>query len=469
MTRTLTQATTALLGETVTVQGWVHRIRDHKKVLFIDLRDRSGVLQIVTGPWSAESYAVLQAVGTEAVVSVTGTVAARPESLINPDLATGTVELQATSAEVLAPSKTPPFALTDDTREIEEEIRLKYRYLDQRSERMQRNMRARAAVMQLLRSELDTQGFLEVETPLLGASTPEGARDFVVPTRNKGTYYALPQSPQQYKQLLMAGGVERYYQFAKCLRDEDSRGDRQPEFTQLDMELSFATQEEVIQLNEALLIKTVEQLYPEKKIQTVPFPRLTYAEAMSAYGTDCPDLREDPSNPNILAFCWVLDFPFFEQTDDGSGWTFTHNPFSQPKAEHAEWHARGERVGEILTTQYDVVCNGYEIGGGSLRNHSGESLTQTFRIMGYADDRIATNFGHMIQAMEYGTPPHGGIAWGFDRLMMVLQNEPNIREVIAFPKNGEGRDPLMSAPGFISEAQSSELGLPVTRHGSAAQ
>jgi aspartyl-tRNA synthetase len=459
--RTLTAETVHHIGEDVTVYGWVHTKRDHSKVLFIDLRDRSGLLQVVTGSWLPESYAVLQTVGNEDVIGVTGKVVARPEKLINPDIPSGTVELQAMAVTILNRSAVPPFEVNASTSTVDEELRLKYRYLDLRSERMHKNVVHRAAVLKLVRSFLDDKHFTEIETPLLTASTPEGARDYIVPTRlGKGTFYALPQSPQQYKQLLMVGGIEQYYQIARCLRDEDSRGDRQPEFTQLDMEMSFVEQEDVMQLNEELLIKLVSTLYPEKTIQEMPFPRISYTDAMKAYGTDRPDMRTDKTNPNILAFCWVVDFPFFEKADDGS-WTFTHNPFSKAKPEHEAWLMGKEHIEDILTTQYDICLNGYEIGGGSIRSHQAEALRTTFEIMGYGTERIDQHFGHMLTAFSYGAPPHGGIAWGFDRLMMLLENEPNIREVMAFPKTGEGRDPLMGAPGTVSPAQLKELHLEI--------
>jgi aspartyl-tRNA synthetase len=460
MKRIPVRETVEKVGESVTITGWIHRIRDHSKVLFIDLRDRSGLLQVVTGGWAGESYEVLKSAGIEDVVEITGTVAARPEKLINPDLATGTVELQASEARVISKSEVPPFAINEDTKDVEEELRLKYRYLDMRSTRMAENILHRGKIIQFIREWLWKQDFVEVETPLLTASTPEGARDFVVPTRRKGKFFALPQSPQQYKQLLMVGGVEKYFQIARCMRDEDSRGERQPEFTQLDLEMSFVEREDVIALNEKLLIDLVTTLYPEKRIQQVPFPRMSYAEVMEKYNSDKPDIREDKNDPNLLAFLWVVDFPFFEKTEEG-GWTFTHNPFSMPKPEHKEWLMKGENIGDILTTQYDVVLNGTEAGGGSIRNHEAAGLRQTFKIMGYSDEAIDKGFSHMLEAFSFGAPPHGGIAWGLDRFIMILQNEPSIREVIPFPKTGEGRDPLMSAPAEISPQQLKDLGLTV--------
>jgi aspartyl-tRNA synthetase len=284
-----------------------------------------------------------------------------------------------------------------------------------------------------------------------------------------GEFYALPQSPQQYKQLLMTGGIERYFQIAKCLRDEDTRGDRQPEFTQLDMEMSFVEREDVMQMNEELLISIVQTLYPNKKIQQIPFPRISYKEAMEKYGSDRPDIRENKEDPNLLAFCWVIDFPFFERTDKSDNpqakgeWTFTHNPFSRPVKEHMESLRNKENIGDIITSQYDIVLNGYEIGGGSVRNHEYEALQKVFEILGYEKESIEKDFGHMLNAFKLGTPPHGGIAWGLDRFVMLLQGEPNIREVIAFPKTGEGRDPMMQSPSPISEKQLKELHIKVEK------
>ena len=303
----------------------------------------------------------------------------------------------------------------------------------------------------------------------MSKSTPEGARDYLVPSRlYPGKFYALPQSPQQYKQLLMAAGMERYFQIARCFRDEDTRGDRQPEFTQLDLEMSFVNGEDVMSLIEAMWIELIQTIYPQKRIQQLPFPRISYKEAMEKYGTDRPDFREDKNDPNLLAFCWVVDFPFFEKTDlsassGRAGWTFTHNPFSSPRPEHVEWLMEKKNIGDILTTQYDIVLNGFEVGGGSIRNHRPEALKKVFEIMGFEDERIMTNFGHMLEALGSGAPPHGGIAPGIDRLVMILENEPNIREVMAFPKTGDGRDLMMDAPSEVSKEQLKELGLEIKK------
>jgi aspartyl-tRNA synthetase len=433
-------------------------------MIFLDIRDTSGMVQSIILPKS-EAIETGKILREEYVVEVSGIVRERPAQNKKEGVVNGDIELEVEHIVILNSSETPPFPIHEDTSIINESTRLEYRYLDLRNQRLAKNIKHRFAVQHFVRNYLAEKGFLEVETPLLSAPTPEGSRSFVVPSRiYRGNFYSLPQSPQQYKQLLMVGGVEKYFQFARCMRDEDTRGDRQPEFTQLDMEMAFVSQEDVMQLNESLLIETVKNLYPEKKIQQVPFPRMSYAEAMEKHGNDRPDIREDKNDPNLLAFLWVVDFPMFEKTGednvDGTGeWTFTHNPFSKPKDEHMELFMKKERIGDILTTQYDVTLNGFEIGGGSIRNHQPEALKTTFEIMGYDEKRIEENFGHMLKALSFGAPPHGGIAWGFDRLMMVLENEPNIREVIPFAKTGDGKDLMMHAPATISPTLKSELGL----------
>ena len=443
----------------VELYGWVHARRDHGKLVFIDLRDRSGLCQVVFGP---------EVVGApdlrlEYVVHVTGTVKARPERMVNEKIATGRYEVSASKLEILNTVSQIPFPVDTDGYDINEETRLAYRYVDLRRERLKNNLMLRGRVTKFIRDFLAERGFLEVETPDLTRSTPEGARDYLVPSRiAQGNFYALPQSPQQYKQLLMVGGIEKYFQIARCFRDEDTRGDRQPEFTQMDLEMSFVDQEDVMRVNEEMLIALVQAIAPEKKIQEIPFPRITYREAMERYGTDRPDIRNDKNDPNLLAFCWVVDFPFFEKSDDG-GWTFTHNPFSAPKPEFMDDLMAGKNVSDILTTQYDVALNGFEVGGGSIRNHQPEALKAVFRIMGFSDERVQANFGHMIEALGSGAPPHGGIAWGLDRFIMLLAGEPNIREVIAFPKTGDGRDPMMGSPAEGDRKQLDELGLEIKK------
>ena len=457
--RTLIKDIVNKKGEEVILKGWVDTRRDHGKLIFIDLRDRTGICQVVFLPSNADVYAKAKDLRGEWVIELKGKVNERPKGMINDKLITGTVEIEALGLEILNQAKTLPIAIDKDGMEIGEDSRLKYRYVDLRRQRLQKNIRKRHQVNQFIRSFMTENDFVEIDTPVLTKSTPEGARDYVVPSRlHRGTFYALPQSPQQYKQLLMVAGFERYFQLARCFRDEDTRGDRQPEFTQFDVEMSFVKREDVMKLNEKLLIEVITKLYPEKKIQEVPFPRISYKESMEKYGTDRPDLRKDKNDPNLLAFCWVIDFPFFEKTEDG-GWTFTHNPFSAPKPEFMDDLLNQHNIGDIITTQYDIALNGWEIGGGSIRNHQPEALEAVFSIMGFDKERIYKNFGHMLEAFSYGTPPHGGIAWGLDRLMMILENEPNIREVIAFPKTGDARDLMMDAPSEIEEKQLKELHL----------
>lgn len=451
----------------VTIAGWVDVRRDQGKLIFLDIRDMSGKVQGVILPGS-EAMETGKTLRSEWIVKIDGVVNKRPERNIKEGVVNGDIELEIKSIEVLNEAVTPVFDVTTDGKEIGEDVRLKYRYLDLRRPRLQTNLRNRHRVTKFIRDYLDKQNFIEVETPILTKSTPEGARDYIVPSRlEKGHFYALPQSPQQYKQLLMASGAERYFQVARCMRDEDTRGDRQPEFTQIDMEMSFIEQEDIMSLNEKLLIEIVQTMYPEKKIQEIPFPRISYKDAMEKYGNDRPDIRTDKEDPNLLAFCWVVDFPFFERTDksdnpDTAGeWTFTHNPFSAAIPEHREWLANKEKIGEIIAAQYDITLNGYEIGGGSIRNHDPEALKMVFEIIGHKPENIDRNFGHMLHALSSGTPPHGGIAWGFDRFLMLMQGEPNIREVIPFPKTGEGRDLMMDSPSSVSDAQLKELGIKI--------
>lgn len=467
--RTYIKDVSASVGQEVSVSGWIDVRRDQGKMVFLDLRDVSGKVQAVVLPNHEEALAVAQELRSEWVVEVRGLVNKRPEKNIKEGVVNGDVELEVLSIVVLNKAATPNFDISTDGYEVGEEVRLEHRYLDQRRGRIQRNVQIRHKVIKYIRDYFDANGFFEIETPLLTNPTPEGSRSYLVPSRIwQGNFYALPQSPQQYKQLLMAGGFEKYFQIAKCMRDEDTRGDRQPEFTQLDMEMSFVKRADVMKINEDLLIKLVTDLFPEKKIQTVPFPVLTYQEVMEKYGTDKPDLRNDKDDKNLLAFAWIVDFPAFEKTSadnvDGTGeWTFTHNPFTGVKDECKNNLLEKKNIGEIVSTQYDIALNGYEIGGGGIRLHDPEALRKVFEIMGYAPDRIEANFGHMLRALASGTPPHGGIAWGLDRLLMVLLNEPNIREVIAFPKTGEGKDLLMQAPSSAPEKTLKELGLEVKR------
>jgi len=462
MPRFLVSETSKHIGEKVRVAGWVNTRRAHGKILFIDLRDRSGILQVVFVPSNKEVYDLADQLRPEWVVEIVGQIVKRPEKMVNPKIETGQVEMSVESLKVLSKSETLPFSIEGDGYDINEEVRMRYRYVDLRRERMKNNLIVRHRVIQFIRDFLSKEGFIEIETPMLTKSTPEGSRDFIVPARlNPGKFYALPQSPQQYKQLLQVAGFEKYFQIARCLRDEDPRGNRQVEHTQVDLEASFVEQEDIMNLVERLFTTFIKNLYPEKKIQEIPFPRLSYKEAMKKYKTDKPDIRKDKSDPNLLAFCWIIDFPFFEKDDEG-GWTFTHNPFSAPKPEFMKDLMEKKNIENILTTQYDIVLNGVEAGGGSIRNHVPEALESVFEIMGYKKEEIKEKFGHMPEAFSFGAPPHGGIALGIDRDLSILQNEPDIREVIAFPKTGDGRDLMMQAPSEVTKKQLEELHIKVT-------
>lgn len=450
-------------GEQVKICGWIDIRRDHGKLIFIDLRDMSGKVQMVALPSNKEAHEAASKVRPEWVVEVTGKVNTRPERMINKNEVNGTVELEMLSLVVLNEASTPAIDVRGDGKDIGEDARLKYRYLDLRRPRMQKNIRNRNKIMLQTRNFFANEGFCEIETPNLTIATAEGSRDFIVPSRlEQGKFYALPQAPQQYKQLLMASGMEKYFQFARCFRDEDSRGDRQPEFTQMDLEMSFVVEEDVMSVNERALIEIVQKLYPHKKIQQIPFPRIPYKEAMEKYGSDKPDIREDKNDPNLLAFAWIVDFPMFEKGEDGN-WTFTHNPFSGTKIESFNDLMNKTNIEKIMAAQYDITLNGSEVGGGSIRNHRPDALRKTLEIMGYGDEKIEKEYGHMLKALGSGTPPHGGIAWGLDRLIMILENEPNIREVIAFAKTGEGKDLMMNAPGEVSAEQLRDLGIEIKK------
>ncbi len=461
MQRTLIGELGGKVGEVALIKGWVSVRRDQGKMVFFDFRDMSGAVQGVVLPGS-EAMDVAKEIRSEFVVAVEGKVNKRPEKNINTEVQNGDIELEILKIEILNASETPPFPLDQDTSNVDEEVRLKYRYLDLRTERMQKNIRLRSEFIQRCREFLFKNKFTEIETPLLTESTPEGSRDFVVPSRlNPGKFYALPQSPQQYKQMLMVGGFERYFQIAKCVRDEDLRADRGFEFTQIDLEMSFVEREDVLTTMEAMITETVEAM--GFSIKQKPFPRISYAEAMEKYGADKFDLRTEEDKANgILAYAWVVDFPFFEKTDEG-GWTFTHNPFSMPKPEHVEWLMKGERVDEILTTQYDLVCNGYESGGGSIRAHKPEILKATYKIMGFDDAAIEEKVGHILEAFKFGAPPHGGIAFGVERNIMNLAGESQLKEVQAFPMTRGGKTAVMSAPKALTDKQLAELGIEVKK------
>jgi aspartyl-tRNA synthetase len=470
MKRILNVETLKYIGEKVRVCGWVQTIRSHGKIVFLDLRDISGLLQVVVSPEVGSLAKLAKELRPEWVVEVEGTINKRPKGMENPKIETGAVELEAENLKVFSKAKTLPFAIDTSGYEINEEKRLKYRYLDLRRQRLRKNLEVRQKVIQFMREFLIKEGFLEVETPILTKSTPEGARDFLVPSRlEKGKFYALPQSPQQYKQLLMVAGLEKYFQIAKCFRDEDPRADRQPEFTQLDIEMSFVEEDDILNLIENLYISLVKKLFPEKKIQKIPFPRMPYEEAMEKYKSDKPDLRNDKKNPDELAFAFIVNFPMFEwkkedpSTSSGQGrWDAKHHPFTRPKTENIKEMKKNPE--KILAWQYDFVLNGYEIGGGSLRIFKPEILEAVFEVMGHKKSEIKKKFGHLLEAFEYGVPPHGGIACGLDRFLAILLNEPSIREVIAMPKTGDNRDLMMGIPAEVSPVQLKELGIKIAKH-----
>ncbi|MDX9893152.1 MAG: aspartate--tRNA ligase [Patescibacteria group bacterium] len=448
-------------GQKVTVSGWVHARRDHGKIIFIDLRDRSGLLQIVFEPKFEQAHTLANNLRSEFVVEIQGKINKRPDNMINDKILTGTVEMTGEDLKILNEAKTSPFEIDKDTSDVGEEIRLKYRYLDLRSERMKNNMVMRYRVTKFIRDYLDNQGFLEIETPILTKGTPEGAREFLVPSRIwPGQFYVLPQSPQQFKQLLMVAGAEKYFQIARCFRDEDTRGDRQAEFTQLDLEMSFVEQEDIFQLIEPMMIELVETLYPQKKITAKPFPRLTYAECMEKYGTDKPDLRKNKEDGNELAFMWLIDPPMFKYSETEKKLVASHHPFTMPNLEDMEKNPDQPR--EWRAYGYDLVLNGFEIAGGSIRIHRRDIQQKIFELLGVGQKEIESRFGHMLEAFSFGAPPHGGIAPGIDRIMAILQNEPNIREVIVFPKTGDSRDLMMGAPSPVSSKALKEANVRIS-------
>ena len=441
------------IGKTVALCGWVHARRDHGKLIFIDLRDRYGLTQVVFIPkTSPEAHKIASDLRSEYVVLVKGVVGQRPVGTINPKLPTGTVEVAAQELAILNPSKTPPFEISDDIK-TQEELRLQYRYLDLRKPGLQKNFMLRHKVFTAMRNFLNRQEFIEFETPILTKSTPEGARDYLVPSRlSDGKFFALPQSPQLFKQLLMVAGFERYYQIARCFRDEDLRADRQPEFTQMDIEMSFINEEDIFSLTENLMKTAVkEALNIDIKI---PFPRLSYDEAMKKYGSDKPDTRED-KNSDALNFLWVIDFPLFRYDQEEKKWDMEHHPFTSPKP--AKTEELDKPLDRVKSNSYDLVLNGNEIGSGSIRIHDRKMQEKIFKLIGLSEEEAQRRFGFLLEAFTYGAPPHGGIAFGLDRLMAIFTKSESIRDVIAFPKTQKASCLMTDAPSDVSEKQLREL------------
>ncbi|MDD3374801.1 MAG: aspartate--tRNA ligase [Candidatus Omnitrophica bacterium] len=438
----------------VTLCGWVHRRRDHGKLIFIDVRDRYGFTQVVFVPSvSKDAHEKAQQLGPEFVVKITGTVNVRPEKNVNADIPTGTIELCATGLEILNASEVPVFEI-DDEGDVSEELRLAYRYLDLRRQKLQTSLSLRHKLCSTIRNFLDNESFIEIETPVLTKSTPEGARDFLVPSRlNPGEFFALPQSPQLFKQILMVSGMDKYYQIVKCFRDEDLRADRQPEFTQLDMEMSFVEQDDIFDLTERMFKKVFKEV---KGIDIpTPFPRMTHAEAMEKYKSDKPDIRKEGQE---FAFLWVVDFPLFKYNDQDKRWESEHHPFTS-FYEEDEKLLDGKDLNKIRSRSYDLVLNGNEIGSGSVRIHKQDVQKKIFDIIGFDEQEAEKRFGFLLKAFKYGAPPHAGVAYGIDRLVALLTGLDSIRDTIAFPKTQKGNCLLTDAPTPIDTKQLKDLGL----------
>ncbi|MDD2865886.1 MAG: aspartate--tRNA ligase [Candidatus Omnitrophica bacterium] len=442
-------------GQSVVLCGWVHRRRDHGKLIFIDLRDRYGYTQVMFSPKdSPQAHRVATDLRAEFAVRLKGLVNLRPKNNINPDIPTGEIELIAQELEILNPSLTPPFEIADDL-VLSEDVRLPYRYLDLRRPGMFKLLSARHQMNRLMREFLSNEGFIEVETPILTKSTPEGARDYLVPSRvNPGKFFALPQSPQLFKQLLMVSGFDRYFQIAKCFRDEDLRADRQPEFTQMDMEMSFVEEEDIFSISEKMFVLVLKEL--KGVTLATPFPRISYKEAMEKYGCDKPDLRRNKEDASEFSFVWVVDFPLFKYDDEEKRWDSEHHPFTAPHAEDIGLLESGD-LGRIRSRSYDLVLNGNEISSGSIRIHDQALQHKIFEILRIPQDEIIARFGFLLEAFKYGAPPHGGIAFGLDRILAILFGTESIRDIIAFPKTQKAVCPLTQAPSDVTDKQLKEL------------
>lgn len=451
------------VGDRAIISGWVHVRRDHGKLTFFEIRDETGIVQavFVNNADNTKLSPQVAEIRTEYVIELEGLVKQRPEKMVNIDHPTGSIEFEILGLKVLAKANTTPFEITESKKSIGEEVRMKYRYLDLRREDMQQNIRMRAKLIAAFRKYLDDSNFVDIETPILTKSSPEGSRDFVVPSRiNSGKFYALPQAPQQFKQLLMIGGFEKYYQIARCFRDEDLRNDRQPEFTQLDIEMSFVSQEDILSFSEKMFKSVIGDLFPDKKLPE-KFTRMSYQESMAKYKTDKPDLRKDKTDQNELAFAWIVDFPLFEKTKEGHI-TYAHNPFAQPHPEDIHLLDGNEQdLLKIRSLSYDLVLNGYELSSGSMRIHNPELQRQVLQRFGLSKEEIEDRFGQFLAAFDYGTPPHGGLAPGIDRLLMVLLGESSIREVIAFAKTGDMRDLMLESPSALDDKHLKELDISI--------
>ncbi|MDD3679708.1 MAG: OB-fold nucleic acid binding domain-containing protein [Candidatus Shapirobacteria bacterium] len=449
--RTLVNQAIDKIDQKVILYGWVNSVRDHGKLVFIDFRDRSGLIQVVGG------QNLFGGIKNESVLTIEGIVKKRPDHLINNNIATGTIEVEAEKVTVLAKAKDLPFDIYGTGIKINDDLRLRYRYLDLRRPRLRRNLAFRHQLMQAVRQSLSARGFWEIDTPNLSKSTPEGARDFLVPSRlHRGKFYALPQSPQQYKQLLMVAGIEKYFQIATCFRDEDLRADRGLEFKQIDIEMSFVDRDDLLRIMEEVIIEVIEKL--GRKISKKPFPRIAYQEAQKKYNSDKPDLRKNKQDPEELAFTWIVDFPLFEKTQEREI-NPMHHPFTSPNLDDLDKLATEPLL--VRSWQYDLVLNGQEIAGGSIRITDPKIQEQVFKVLGHSDKEIKNRFGHLLEAFSYGVPPHGGIAFGFDRLTAILAGENSIREVIAFPVNASGRTAVMEAPSLVGKDQLKELAIEV--------
>jgi aspartyl-tRNA synthetase len=457
-THTCGQLNESDVGRRTTLCGWVASRRDHGKLVFIDVRDRYGITQLVFIPKESKAaYQKAQELRSEFVIRVSGTVNNRPTGTVNPKIPTGHIEILCDELDILNPSNTPPFEIEEDL-EVTEEMRLKYRYLDLRRKKVFNNFILRHNLYTVIRGFLNKEGFIESETPILTKSTPEGARDFLVPSRlNPGEFFALPQSPQLFKQILMVSGIEKYYQIAKCFRDEDLRADRQPEFTQLDLEMSFVEEEDIFLLIEQLVYLIFKEI-KDIEIKT-PFPRLAYAQAQVKYNSDKPDLRKELNRD--FAFAWIIDFPLFKYNDEEKHWESEHHPFTSPRLEDIEFLE--EKPQSVKSRSYDLVLNGMEIGSGSIRIHNQNLQERIFKIIGINENEAKKRFGFLLEAFQFGAPPHGGIALGLDRILAVLAGENSIREVIAFPKTQKAFCPLTEAPSEVDERQLKELSIAIKK------